>query len=507
MADYNILTPDNLNDLIYSPFSIAIGEQEHKRLQKQINNYNYYKGLQHRGASDELVAASELTRPPGLDYDPTRYTTNYFKSIIKRKARWQMAGAHSVNVVPKQIDDRTAAATAGYEASAAQLREYDRAEKFEKLLNTLWIENNMRTQLIQAARDRLIAGRVAAKIAYNTRTGKLKWIFHPDTETFPIFSDDGFNDLLACHFVTEKEDQDGNVIYRKQTFELDGDQCYLSEGEYDEELNLIREITPRGSMGINFIPVVLFPITDLTGEPSVNYEVDDIRELTDRLNQLNEDAIDSLKFEMFGITAVVNATPGTAAAMQIAPGAVVEITNAGDQQADLKRIEGSFRWKEAFNSQYDRIKQALHEITSVPTVNTGELNFGGMNSYALHIVFHEIINETAEHWHAWKTGLKELHEKSIKYLQARANDRAFSYDKTALAAIGDDLAHDINFMLPLPDSRSELIELLSMEIAAGLESQTGALARAGVENTAAKKAEIEAERAASLRSGDPYQDL
>ena len=504
MADYNILTPDDLNELIYTPFQLAIGEQEHLRLQKQYNNYAYYKGLQHRGSSDELVAAEDLARPAGLDYDPTRYTTNYFKSFIKRKARWQMSGAHSVSVMPKQIDDATEAAALDYTPSAEQEREYLRAAQFESLLTQLWRENNMSTQLLQAARDRLIAGRVAAKIAYNPRTGKLKWIFHTDVETFPIFSDDDFGDLIACHFITEKTDVEGNVIYRKQTFELRDNQCYISEGEYDEQLNLIRQITPISPMGFDFIPVVFFPVTDLTGEPAINYEIDDIIQLTDRLNQLNEDAIDSLKFEMFGITAVINAPAGTAAQMQVAPGAVVEITNAGDLQADVKRIEGSFRWKEAFTAQYERIKAALHEITSVPAVNPQDLNFGGMNTDALHIVFHDIISETEEHWHSWRAGLTELHEKSIKYLQARTSDAAFSYDKETLTLIGEDYTHDINFALPLPDSRSELIELLTMEMAAGIESQTGALARAGVENTAAKKAEIEAERAASQRASDPY---
>ena len=45
-----------------------------------------------------LVPAKDLPRPFGMDYDPTRYTTNYFKSFIKRKARWQMGGQHGISV-------------------------------------------------------------------------------------------------------------------------------------------------------------------------------------------------------------------------------------------------------------------------------------------------------------------------------------------------------------------------------------------------------------------------
>ena len=88
-----------------------------------------------------------------------------------------------------------------YMPSEAQRKENERAEKFERLLYQLWDENKMRAKLIQAARDRLIADRVVCKIVYNDRTGKLRWIFRPDNEYIPIYSDDDFEDLIACHFV------------------------------------------------------------------------------------------------------------------------------------------------------------------------------------------------------------------------------------------------------------------------------------------------------------------
>lgn len=505
MADFNLLTPDNLNDLIYTPFQQALGEVEHRRLQKQHANYLYYAGYQHRGNADELVKAEDLARPPGLDYDPTRYATNYFKAFIKRKARWQMGGKHGVDVDARVIDPAEEAAKPDYKPSPAQQAEFDRAEALETLIYRLWRENRMRERLLQGARDRLIAGRVAVKILFNQRTGKLKWAWHPDTETFPIYSEDDFEDLIACHFVKElTDDETGETLYQKQTFELIDGACWLSEGVYDAELKLVRTITPKASMGLDFIPVVLVPIEDLAGEPAINTEIDDMRSQTDVLNQMNEDAIDSLKFEMFGLTAVINAPAGTAAKMEIAPGAVIEVTGTGDTQPDVKKVEGGFRWNEAFKAQYERVKGALHEITSIPQMAINDLNFGGMNTDALHIVFHDIISETEEHWLAWEPRLQELHEKSVRYLQARTSSKPFAYDKSALALIGNNYEHEIKFALPLPDNRKDLVELLTLEMDAGLESQSGALARAGVENTAVKRQEIENERKRAQERRDPY---
>src|SRR5690606_13773253 len=122
----------------------------------------------------------------------------------------------------------------------------------------------------------------------------------------------------------------------------------------------------------------------------------------DVLNQMNEDAIDSLKFEMFSMTAVLNAPEGTASKIQIAPGAVMEARGHADGQSpDIKKVEGGFRWKEAFKDQYMRVKGAMHEISGLPQIVPQELNFGGLNGEALQVLFHDIITDTEEHWLSW----------------------------------------------------------------------------------------------------------
>lgn len=507
ITDYNIMTANSMDEILFSPYQQALGTATWERIQRQLRDYQYYEGRQHIDPqTGQLVKASELPRPPGLDYDPTRYATNYFKSFIKRKARWQMGGQHGLSVAPKQIDNIIDMVKPDYKPSAEQQRENERAEKYERLLYQLWRENKMREKLLQAARDRLVAGRVGCKIVFNSQTGKLKWVFRPDTEIIPVFSDDDFEDLIACHFITSKE-IDGEEFFHKQTFSLEEGVCHLSEGIYNFDLELIETITPKTSMELDFIPVVLFPVNDLSGQQAVNSEVDDMKEQTDVLNKMNEDAIDSLKFEMFSITAVLNAPPGTADQMHMSPGALVEAQSARDGVSpDIKKIEGGFRWKEAFKDQYGRVKSALHEITSLPQIVPQELNFGGLNGEALHVLFQEIIQETEEHWLSWGPRLEELHEKSIRYLQARSSRTQFGYDRYVVKLIGTDYDNEIKFVLPLPDNRKELVELLTLEMGSGLESQAGAMNRLGVENTNAKKQEISNEQTQLRQAQDPYNE-
>jgi hypothetical protein len=134
------------------------------------------------------------------------------------------------------------------------------------------------------------------------------------------------------------------------------------------------------------------------------------------------------------------------------------------------------------------------------------LNFGGMNSEAMHLLFHSIISETEEHWLIWQERLQELHEKTVRYLQARLGAPKFGYDKAVVRAVGNDYDNEIKFALPLPDNRKELVDLLTIETANGFESIAGAMRRLGVENVKSKQQEIDNEKKARMQMFDPYNE-
>src|SRR5690625_5790360 len=146
--------------------------------------------------------------------------------------------------------------------------------------------------------------------------------------------------------------------------------AYVEESVYREsDLALLRTITEKTPLGLDFIPVQEFPVNELLSETLGDSEISALREQNDILNQMSEDAIDSLKFEMFEILAVTNAAPGATDNLQVARGAVVEIQSQGDTKAaDIKRGSGSFGWTEACKDQYARVKGAMHEISGVPQI-------------------------------------------------------------------------------------------------------------------------------------------
>ena len=514
MVDYNLLSVEALASLVATPLSTAFGARTLERIRRQVESYDYYKGKQHM-YDGQLIYPDELPRPPGLDYDPVRFYTNYFKTFIQKKARWQMGGQHKISVTPKQIDPQEIRMNPDYEPSEEQLAENVRAANTEALLYTLWDENNMREKLMQAAKDRMIAGRVPVKIVFNPRIGKIRWVFRPDYECIPVYSEDDMEELEAVHFVQQMDDGDGGLVIRKQSYTAEYDangnmECFVEEGLYDVELKLVEAIQPKQSTGLDFIPVVFFPITDLLADEVTNDEIADMRQLTDVINQLNEDSIDALKFEMFPMTAFLNVPEGTTDNINVSAGATIEVSSGGmnnEAAPKIMKIESTFTWSTAFEQTYDRLKGALHEVTSVPNIIPQEMNFGGLNAEVIQLLFHSIITETQEHWLVWGARLSELHEKTMRYLQARTGARVFAYDREVVRNIGDNYANEMKFALPLPDNRKDLVELLTIETGSGFESVAGAMARLGVQDVGYKQSEIERETQQRRRSSGPYTGL
>ena len=491
--DYNLLTPDVVENLLEVPMEKALGQKEIDRINKIQANYDYYHGKQHLDkATGSYMYATDVDDWDGKDYEPTRFWTNYFKAFIKRKSRWQMAGNHGINIRPESDDQE----------------DINYAKEGEKLLYELWEDNEMDSMKMQLARDRLIAGSVAAKIVYNDRTGKLHWIWHKATEVFPIYSKDGFNDLIGCDIIIVQDDDDhpDKVQYMVQRFRLEKDgQCYFSERLYDQDLEVKRTIREYASLGFDFVPIVMFNVNTLATESAHLKDSEDMKAITRIINNMMEDASDSLKFEMFAMTVVKNADMTEDTDIQIAPGAVLKV-NAGNTShpADVETVETTFQWNETFRAQFNRLKSVMHEIEGIPQITPSELNFGGMNDRALQVLYQEIIQETQEHWLAWDKDFRELFNKSVQYLKTRTSRPKFKYDKATVNKIDGELKTQMNFVLPLPDDRVDQVSLITSEIEAGLESRKHGMQRLGVKAPEDKLEEIYAELKRDIQERDPY---
>lgn len=472
-----------------------MGTDEMERIAHVLRLYERYEGEQ---------VWKNYVKPQSLDYDPTLLTVNLDRLLVDTMAAWEFEMAPKWEVEPDIIDDPIDMVTEGYEPSPEQDTENRRAAAKEQLLNWVHRDNKTHEKLIEAAKDRKIAGTVWAKIFYDKRLGKVRVAFRPDFEVIARYNHDDEELLEEVHFF-HYLDKEGRLFW-KQSFTLEWSEdnydyeCFIHEATYEVDENneiWIRDTKiEKSSMGLNFIPVVEVPNERLTGMTRGYSEIDKIADITDEINRKLSDYSDAIRFEMFAITLLMNVDNDKG--LQVAPGAMWNLQGAGGllegERPDAKKLESNFKFKDATEALLDRLYANLHKIAEVPSVNTAEMNVGGINDMAVRLLFSTIISKTQRSWIVWKSRLELINEYILRYMKARQDDTKFVYDVELVEMIDENYDNTVHFRLPLPEDQLELINRLTLEMSSDLESIKGALARKGVDNPEAKLMEIIAER-------------
>lgn len=490
---------------------VMLGETEVERINRTIRNYQRYEGVQYFDA--------QYTKPTALEYDPTTLTVNFDRLLIDTMAAWEFEMAPKYDVEPDVIDDPIDMVAEGYAPSTQQDTENRRAAAKEQLIN--WVHNDNRTheKLLEAAKDRKIAGTVWAKLLYDKRTGKLRIFFRPDTEVIAVYNPEDPDQLEEVHFVAYLDVNSTRLWKQSYYLEWNEDggnyECFIEEAVYGIEedaekrrsvVRIIDERVPKTTMGIDFIPVVEIPNDRLAGMARGYSEIEKIADITDEINRKLSDYSDAIRFEMFAITLLMNVDDDKGLA--VAPGAMWNLQGAGGllegERPDAKKLESNFKFKEATEAYIDRLYANLHKIAEVPSVNTAEMSVGGINDMAVKLLFSAVISKTQRSWVIWRSRLQQLNEYILRYMKARVDDPRFSYDREMVRKVDDNYANTVHFRLPLPEDQVALITQLTTEMASDLESVKGALARRGVENPEAKLMEIIAERKLMRQQQDPY---
>ncbi|SET69037.1 Phage portal protein, SPP1 Gp6-like [Oceanobacillus limi] len=485
-----------------------IGADELERINRVIKLYERYEGQQ---------VWRYYKKPGGLEYDPTLLTVNHDRLLIDTMAAWEFEMEPKWEVEPQVIDDPIDMVKPGYKQSDEQERENKRAAAKERLINRVHKDNRTHEKLLEAAKDRKIAGTVWAKLFYDKRLGRIRLSFRPDFEVISKYNHDDEELLEEVHFHHYLDDE--SRILWKQSFTLEWDEekydyeCWLHEAVYEIDENndiwLKDTKVEKSKMGLNFIPVVEIPNERLTGMDRGFSEIEKWSELTDEINKKLSDYSDAIRFEMFAITLLMGVDNDKG--LKVAPGAMWNLQGDGGllegERPDAKKLESNFKFKDATESYLDRMYSNLYKIAEVPSVNTAEMKTGGVNDQAVKLMHRTIISKTQRSWVVWKSRLQLLNEYILRYMEARVDDPRFSYDRKLVEQMDDDRYDNVvHLRLPLPEDQNELVERLTSEMSADLESIKGALARKGVENPEAKLMEILAEEKLMKQEEDPYNE-
>ena len=457
--------PEETKDKTYSVFTDA----QVARLNTLIKYADYYDNNVFKYIEEKYPEFKQTT-----DRSPAQIPVNYSRYIVDKLADWQFEKPVDISVtVEKKSSEK-------------------KAEAVEKDLYDIHKANSMNLKLQQAAKECNTSGAVVFKMIYDD-TG-IRFLPRPQIECFPVTEFDDYEKLIRVHFIAFKSE---DIIW-KQTFEMVGGRCVFSEATYDVKADLqIKEVIQEpiflgnGTRFIDFIPVYIIPNSPNLGMTFGNSTLMDLIPIIDELNKKYSDASDSLRFEMFAITIMLNIkqftdAQGKKARPKSKPGAVWDLISAGtgDVKPDIKKLESKFSYADALKNHMEKLTGLLFQFSSVVQVDLDTINnMGNLSGVALKLMFASIISKTNVKNTIWKPKLEQMYSDSLKM---RAVYESYSYP--------EDCKIEIISHVPIPQNKIEEIDVAVKKLSAGLSSIKKEMNLMGVEDAELLMAEILSER-------------
>lgn len=405
----------------------------------------------------------------GKDYRPAHIPLNYGKLIIDKLAAWQFEENIDFSCISENEN---------------------RAEEIEADLYEIHKLNHMDIKLLQSAVESNISGGITFKLKYDEKKKYPRILIRNRIETFVITEFDDYEQIIRVHFIAFQDDK---TIW-KQTYEMMGNICYISEAIYDvqnirEPKEVIIEYQPLGKGGkwLDFLPVYVIPNLAQLGEVWGPSELRDLIPAIDEINKKYSDLSDSLKFDMFAITVFMNAKipegPDGRPQLKNKAGAawrVMGVSPSGELKPEVFKLQGTFNYTETLKYHINTLISALFELSECvnlsPDKVTGLPNLSGI---ALKLLFASMISKTKRKNIVWKSKLRDIYMGTLKFKQVYEG-----YE------IPDDLDIEVITHMPLPANELEQVQAISDKIAVGLMSVTSAMNELGVEDPEAEIAKI-----------------
>ncbi len=375
-------------------------------------------------------------RPANLGYDPNQTITNLTRKLIRDEARFMMSRAPEIRLIPEDAKDADACKT------------------IEKWLIGVLNQSQWQRKLIQAARDCFIGKRVALKLT-GGRGKPLRVDFRPSQEfVYDTVDDDStrIRKIIFFYQVADTETDRAKQRIWRQRYELVDGRCILDEGLFDGYGNAVETIYEKFDTGLECIPCTVILNDGLTGDLEGESDVDLLISNQDTYNRLNSDDADALKFNMFPMRSLIDASEESAKNLTIAPGSLADIStdptlrDGGGRQAKYEVVESGFGYDARLENRLNRTKNDMHMLLSVPNISLEMLKGIATSGKGMKAIYWELLCRCEEKWaEGWDGAIKWLVDTLIMMAQA--------YGVEPLPDIEYNVR--IEHLYPIPDDEEE----------------------------------------------------
>jgi hypothetical protein len=463
-----LLEYNKLLRLVYPDQPTIFTEAQQEQINEIIKYHNYYSGESFKYIVEEYP---EYGRNSSRNtYRPTQITINYIRKIIDKLSSFQFETPVDISAEDLSTEDEKG------------------ADDIEAYLYEWHKRNSMDLKNLQASKEHNISGGVAYKLLPDDELAEARCYIRERIECWPVTEFDDYEKINKVHFAAFVDE---NTIW-KQTFSLENGKCYIEEAYYGNNLQVqeqIIEYSPLKANGVilDFMPVYIVPNLPTLGEIWGLSEIHDLISLQDEINRKYSDLADSLRFEMFAITILLNvASFSDNDEVKTKPGAIWQLMGGtADKPPVVEKLESRFQYIESLRYHLESMKSLLFELSDCIQLEGKQIeSVGNLSGVALRMLFANMISKINQKNTIWTPALERM------YMDA-AKIKSY-YDSSF--KIPEELNISIIPHVPVPLNKKEEVDIIVQKLGFNLISIRAAMDELGVQNPEALINEILDER-------------
>lgn len=442
---------------------LKLSNEEKKERKKALKDFLFYSGecknMEEALIDNELLGQSWLALDD-LDYEPSQVIDNKIKPLIHKQARFMFGRSPDILFKPFDKKDK------------------ERCEDLRRYIDSILGASKFWSNTMKTFRVASVTKRVMLRLEANP--GQPVRIYYHDINDFNYEVDpNDVNKLKSVVLIrqdssTSNLEHDKQIWYRytyflKENEEDNKNSCFLKKETFiANNLGTPIDIEEMDT-GIDKIPCWIIVNEQSIVNPYGSSDIRDLKPLQESYNKRLSDLNDSLRFSMFGQTAIIDATKDTVNACNIAPNALMALTSIDDgegkKQAQVKRVESNFNNVEGVLKFLDKLEKSMYEKIGVP--HPEQLR-NIPSAKTLKYIYSELEGRCDEKWHDWEPAIRQM----IRLI-VQACGKFNCYEDWN--SEWNDLLYNIvlNKNYPIPEDEEDKKRLAMEEVRANVRSHRG----------------------------------
>ncbi|MBU3205139.1 phage portal protein [Clostridium algidicarnis] len=382
---------------------LKLSDKEKKEREKARKDFFFYLGETENKesaiADNALLGQSWITLDD-LDYVPSQVIDNKIKPLINKQARFMFGKEPDILFKPLDNKDKE---------TCEELRQY-----VDAILNASKFWSNT----FKAFRLASVTKRVMLRLEANP--GQPIRLYWHDINDFNYEVDP--NDITKLNKVTlvrqgtstANKEQSEQIWYRYTYYIKNKDDseelsCYLKVETYKGNSLDVPISVEDKETGLSKIPCWVIANEQSIVSPHGQSDIKDLKPLQDSYNRRLSDFNDSLRFLMFGQTAIIDATKDTVNACNIAPNALMALKSMedaeGNKQAKVLRVESNFTNAEPVKMYLKLLEDSMYEKLGIPKPESMQQV---PSAKSIKYMYTELVARCEEKWHDWEPTIRSM---------------------------------------------------------------------------------------------------